>query len=331
MISVSQGQLFEGQTTHALTDIEKEELLKKFNLTPISVSSHPISTLINRLGKVPTGAQVLRQMIVSKSYFSTKNSALYSNGSYSDFMVGNSSYSPLSFLNEFISMEQKNDSHTSSGKLVPVSAIAQTSETQALNRQLALEMDTLAFSKPEIEQAIRHHMRRGLRRAQAENMVINGILKPDAIKYSQVYSSCFRLWLKYAENPASTPTGYLVFQSKSPHLQEAKKAYAHQMASYHTRSLFIKDFILHSQIGVDKNKLVFDSSLIIEAANNTQQSDKNNAQAGLSNTVPIAFVEGMKKRNPFIRQTYFNPIRRSLIKGQGRSYMSSFSLKQNTR
>ena len=66
----SSEQLFEGQTTHPLSQEEKAELFKKCRLiNPDENSNQQFSDAINVLNQTPTGAQTLRHMLEADDTF----------------------------------------------------------------------------------------------------------------------------------------------------------------------------------------------------------------------------------------------------------------------
>ena len=317
----SSEQLFEGQTTHPLSQKEKAELFKKCRLiNPDENSNQQFSDAINVLNQTPTGAQTLRYMLEADDTF-----RFDMKGNPNSTSVA--AYTPISDVVTFhtdltheptqmamaLAHEATHDLQSSQTKYFAralagksVSKVLYDAETQALTQQLAYELNVNSSSDLQIEVIAQNNERDGLPPEEAKEAAISYTLEPDT-EYNQVYAASYKMWQEYADNPEKTQKGCLKFTPKEGvDPEEAKVAYAHQMASYHTRAIFAKDFVAHAYPETSNEGAThFNAEMTMEFAKGYRKQDCDKV------TVPFKMVEEIKKRNPLIRQPDYNPIRKA--------------------
>ena len=320
----SSEQLFEGQTTHPLSQEEKAELFKKCRLiNPDENSNQQFSDAINVLNQTPTGAQTLRYMLEADDTF-----RFDMKGNPNSTSVA--AYTPISDVVTFhadltheptqmamsLAHEATHDLQSSQTKYFAralagksVSKVLHDAETQALTQQLAYELNVNSSSDLQIEVIAQNNERDGLPPKEAKEAAISYTLEPDT-EYNQVYAASYKMWQEYAHNPEKTPKGCLKFTPKEGvDIEEAKEAYVKQMASQHTRAIFAKDFVAHAYPETSNEGAThFNAEFTVSAAQAYREKDKNSSGDVV---VPFKMVEDMKKRNPLVRQPDYNPIRKA--------------------
>ena len=317
----SSKQLFKGQTTHPLSQEEKAALFKKCRLiSPDENSNQQFSDTINLLNQTPTGSQFLRQMLEADDVFRFNmkgNPSLLAIGSYSPMtdkinFHGNITNDPSQMAIN-LAHETTHDLQISNLKFIAKSFLGDNpsrvlldSETQALNQQLAYELNIYSTSNFQYDLIVEKNKTEGMSSVKAREAAFNFITEPD-YEYSKVYIASYKMWRKYADNPETTPKDCLVYQPMpGVDPEEAKVAYAHQMASYHTRAIFAKDFVAHAYPETSNEGAThFNAEMTMEFAKSYRKQDCDKV------TVPFKMVEEIKKRNPLIRQPDYNPIRKA--------------------
>ncbi len=264
--------LFDGQTTHQLTDTELKRLISVFDIDKAYQSR--LNAILTRITATPTGAEQARQILAyangrkgkmdidikDDNYFSSWNKGR---------SLGNTIILPKSFftnekpettgttiLHEALHCRQKNDPND---HIVLVDA-----ETQALSFQLMTETGT-----------------------QRDN-------------YTKSMESNYQKWLNIARNPnTKTPKGCLKFKPlPNVNIEKARQAYAHQMAAYETRAQFMKDFLRHPDKW-DKHALKYPSYTAYELQQ--KYLNETNYYYRQTDIEDADFIRDILSRNPLLK------------------------------
>lgn len=316
------GSMFKGDNSGPLSQEEIVALYQKFRLIIPSGDAKEKEAITERLhqavrtlNSTPTGSMVLRQMLESdretfKLDLRENNDKLSGNvmGSYvplSDVVriegaLFQSDHGAFVFAHECTHAMQKE----TSGILSYTAAEVADAETQALDYQLMSELNVSKIPSYMYEKKIKEE---GYQGALAET-VLNEIMEDEYYTledYRSVYDTNYDKWMDIAKNPKKTPKGLQPFEAtEGMDINEARKAYATQMASLETRAMYVKEFCTRPHTNEDG---VFNVIL------GTQYNKKNSqgVRAIRDARVPEGFVEDAIKRNPFLKQEDFNIARQA--------------------
>ena len=191
-----------------------------------------------------------------------------------------------------------------SGILSYTAAEVADAETQALDWQLMSELNVSKIPSYEYEKQIK---KAGYTGAFADT-VFNKVMMAEYVSvedYRAVYDANYDKWMDIAKNPKKTPKGLQPFEpTKGMNINEARIAYASQMASLETRAMYIKEFCTRPHTHEDG---VFDVSV----ATSYNEKNAQGSRAIRDTRVPEGFVEDAITRNPFLKQEDFNIARQA--------------------
>ncbi len=314
--------MFKGDKSGPLSQEEIEALYKKFRLIipegeakEKEAVTERLHQAVRTLNSTPTGSMVLRQMLESdretfKLDLRENNEELPGTvmGSYvplSDVIriegkLFQSDHGAFVFAHECTHAMQKE----TSGIFSYTAAEVADAETQALDWQLMSELDVSKVPAYMYEKKIKEE---GYSGSLAET-VLNEIMTDEyntLEDYRAVYDTNYDKWMDIAKNPKKTPKGLQPFEpTKGMDINEARKAYAAQMASLETRAMYVKEFCTRPHTHEDG-----EFNVIL----GTQYNKKNSqgSRAIRDTRVPKEFVEDAIKRNPFLKQEDFNVARQA--------------------
>lgn len=316
------GSMFKGDKSGPLSQEEIVALYKKFRLiTPEADAKEKeavterLHQAVRTLNSTPTGSMVLRQMLESDRE-TFKIDLRANNDKISETAMG--VYVPLSdvvrvkgelfqsdhgafvFAHECTHAMQKE----TSGILSYTAAEVADAETQALDWQLMSELNVSKIPSYEYEKQIK---KAGYTGAFADT-VFNKVMMAEYVSvedYRAVYDANYDKWMDIAKNPKKTPKGLQPFEpTKGMDINEARIAYASQMASLETRAMYIKEFCTRPHTHEDG---VFDVSV----ATSYNEKNAQGSRAIRDTRVPEGFVEDAIARNPFLKQEDFNIARQA--------------------
>ncbi len=267
-------QLFVGQTTHPLSAEEKKAFFDKIDLSGRWFSfgderdmRHALETTI----QTPLGAQQAREVIAAPQ---------------TDFDISTS---------RFFEITSPDMAEGGYNRL--------TDTTYVKSKTL---------QKPEhsgmiILHELLHARQKGAKHCHkvlvdAETMAVTSQLEMEP-GYKKVFDTNYKKWQHYARHPERTPKGALKFKpTNSANKQEARNAYAYQMAMKETMAQFIKTFL---QPSTEKD---LKTTTPFGRINNRRSYFKLTQQQGCYHLSPEIKKDLLEKYQPFLSETHFRGI-----------------------
>ncbi len=221
-------QLFQGQTTHALSAAELAELCNMFEIN--DAHREQLNNVLSHITSTPTGAEQGRQLLAYCR--KTGKISIKTGPQIDDYCEKNRCKAYKDFFSNTIcfqsgAFDQKNspNPYFVGSVLLHEALHCRQTEMDWNDHAVLIDAETYALS----------------------NQLDTEVEPAWTDGYAKSFKANYEKWLKIADNPDKlTPTGALKFQPtpglSRRDLHKARQAYAHEMAALETRGQFIHDF-----------------------------------------------------------------------------------------